>query len=224
MIKKYALILVALLVVPMLLTACSTESRDAAEDYMNALLKGEDEKALGLACESFQEGTQTLLDAYKAQGVISDSVDLKFDLGKGNNQKEIIVTGSFEYRDPALSSEIEAVEFELTEKLGTRIVLEMKEEGDDWCVSEKSEFGTGVTEGEAEEPVVEPTVEPTEEPTVEPTEKPTATVEPTVEPTEEPTVEPTEEPTEEPTVEPTEEPTVEPTEKPAAKATETPTK
>jgi hypothetical protein len=207
--KKFALIVVVLMVVPLLLTACSTKSRDDAEKYMNALLKGENEKALGLACESFKPQTEALLAYYKAQNIDAKSLDLKFDIGKGGNNKEIIVTGSYKYYG---DQTIVALEQELTEKNESRIVLQMKKDGDNWCVSDKSKFGTELDALIAvPAPTVEPTAEPTVEPTVEPTKEPTA--EPTAEPTVEPTVAPTDEPTAEPTAKPTTkpEPTAEPT-------------
>jgi len=133
--KKFALLLVALLVVPALLVACSTESRDAGEDYINALLKGDEEKALELACDSYQEQTQTLLAWYAEQDVHEKSIDLKFDVGKAGNEKEIIATGSYEYGDPDMPRE-----WVLSEKKNTRIVLDMEKDGDDWCVTDESVF------------------------------------------------------------------------------------
>jgi len=135
MTKKFALVLVALLVVPLVIAACGTESRDAAEDYVIAAIKGEDDKALGLACDSFKEGTQTLLAYYKEQDIHPKTIDLKFDIGKGNNQKEIIVTGSYKYWAADMPRE-----FELTEKNKSRIVLDMKKVSGDWCATENSEF------------------------------------------------------------------------------------
>ncbi len=133
--KKFALLLVALLVVSALLVACSTKSRDAGEDYVNALLKGDDQKALGLACASFQDQTQVLLDWYREQNVHQKSIDLKFDIGKANNQKEIIATGSYDYGDPDLPRQ-----WVLSEKKNTRIVLDMAKVNGDWCVTDKSVF------------------------------------------------------------------------------------
>jgi len=182
--KKFALIVVVLMVVPLLLTACSTKSRDDAEKYMKALLKGEDQKALDLACDSYKPQTEALLAFYKAQNIDVKNLDLKFDIGKGGNNKEIIVTGSYKYYG---SQTVVALEQELTEKNDTRIVLQMKKDGDNWCVSDKSKFGA-----ELDAAIAAPAAEPTAEPTVEPT------AEPTVEPTAEPTVEPTAEPTKAP--------------------------
>lgn len=136
MVKRFGWVMVVLITASLMLTACGTESRDAGEDYVNALLKGDNEKALGLACESFKAGTETLLAAYAAQGIDEDSIDLKLDIGKGGNQKEIIVTGSYEYGD-----ETRPLEYELSEKLDSRIVLDMEEQDGDWCVTEDSEFG-----------------------------------------------------------------------------------
>lgn len=167
--KKFALIVVVLMVVPLLVTACSTESRDEAEKYMKALLKSEDQKALDLACDSFKPQTEALLAMYKAQKVDVKSLDLKFDIGKGGNSKEIIITGSYKYYG---DQDVVALEQELTEKNKTLIVLQMKEEGGNWCVSDKSEFGEEIDallEGTAAEPAEEPAAEATEEPTAEPT-------------------------------------------------------
>jgi hypothetical protein len=167
MAKRFVLVLVVL--VALLLTACSSESKDTAKDYMEAVLKGNQDKALELACESFQDQTESLLAYYPAAYPFldTDSIDLKYDVGKGNNQKEIIVTGSFKYgadKNAANYSQEDQKEFELIEKDQTRIVLWMAKVGDDWCVSDKSEFG-GVefAAGEAsEEPAAEPTAEATE--------------------------------------------------------------
>ena len=193
MTKRSSLILVVLLlVVPTLLTACSTESRDAAEDYMEAVLKGDEAKATANACEDHQDNTIALIEFYDATYENIVELDLKYDLGKGNNQKEVIVTGSFKYiktvdltdlgvdvaafGDEWFSiddlddedydiDEDEYKEIELAENENTRIVLEMKEEGDDWCVSAESEFeGTvlAVEEVEAESEDVEAEAEDAE--------------------------------------------------------------
>jgi hypothetical protein len=168
--KRLALVLVALLVTPLLLTACSTASRNTAEDYMNALLKGDDAKALDLACDSFKAGTQTLLAWYKQQQVDEKSVDLQFDIGKGGNTSEIIVTGSYNYGDPKFLQE-----YVLEEQFNTRIVLWMEKTGGKWCVSNKSKFGTEIDAALASAAVEQPTAQPTEQPTAEPTGTPAAT-------------------------------------------------
>jgi hypothetical protein len=168
--KRLALALVALLVTPLLLTACSTASRDTAKDYLNALLKGDDEKALGLACDSFKAGTQSLLAWYKQQGVDEKSVDLQFDIGKGGNSKEIIVTGSYQYGDPNFLRE-----YDLKEKDDTRIVLLMQKTGGKWCVTDKSKFGGEIDAVLAGAPAEQSATQPTEQPTAEPTAEPTAT-------------------------------------------------
>lgn len=170
MTKRLALILVALLIIPLLLTACSNASRNTARDYMNALLKGDDAKALGLACDSFKTGTQTLLAWYKQQQIDAKSVDLQFDIGKGNNTKEIIVTGSYQYGDPSFQRE-----YILREKDNTRVVLWMEKTGGKWCVTDKSEFGAEVEAALTGAPAEQPAAQPTEEPTAQPTEEPTAT-------------------------------------------------
>ncbi|HML21526.1 MAG TPA: hypothetical protein PKD09_07765 [Aggregatilinea sp.] len=143
--KRFGLVLVALLIVPMLLTACSTESRDVAEDYMNALLKGDSAAAQKYACDSFQDQTASLAEMYSVQNI--HNKDLKFDIGKGNNQEEIIVTGSYLVGPENDADEVELAQKvhneETNEDLDTRIVLWMADE-DGWCVSDKSDFGDGV--------------------------------------------------------------------------------
>lgn len=212
--KKFALILVVLLIVPLLLSACSTKSRDNARDYMNAVLKGDDQKAQKLACTSYQSQTTALLAWYKSQKVDTNNIDLKFDIGKGNNQNEIIVTGSYKYGEKDLLRE-----WELSENKDTRIVLWMKKESGNWCVSDKTKLGKEL-DAIVAQPAATPTAEPTAEPTAQPTEQPT--VEPTAQPTEQPTVEPTAQPTEKPTEQPTAEPTAKPTEQPTAAPTTKP--
>ncbi len=142
--KRFGLVLAALLVVSALLAACSTESRDAAEDYMKALLRGDQAKAQELACESFKDQTAALGEAYAALGILKDKIDLKFDVGKGQNREEIIVTGAYKYGDST-----DPKEFELTEKNKSRVVLWMKKSGGKWCVSEKSVFGVMQPEASA---------------------------------------------------------------------------
>jgi hypothetical protein len=143
--KRFGLVLAALLVVSALLAACSSESRDTAEDYMKALLRGDQAKAQELACESFKDQTAALGEAYAAQGVLKDKIDLKFDVGKGQNREEIIVTGAYKYGDTN-----DPMEFELTEKNNSRVVLWMKKSGSKWCVSEESEFGVMQPEAAAQ--------------------------------------------------------------------------
>lgn len=166
--KRFGLVLVALLIVPLLLSACGTESRDVAEDYLDALLKGDSTTAQKYACDSFQEQTAALSEQYGAQNV--HDKDLKFDIGKGNNQEEIIVTGSYwigpedDADEIELASSVRSVDSD--ESRDTRIVLWMKEEGD-WCVSDESEFGddivlapsapTGSEPAVTEEPVADAT-------------------------------------------------------------------
>jgi len=170
MTKRLALVLVALLITSLLLTACSNASRNAAKDYMNALLKGDDAKALGLACDSFNAKTQTLLAWYKQQLIDEKSVDLQYDIGKGGNTKEIIVTGSYMYGDPSFQRE-----YVVREKDNTRIVLWMEKTGGKWCVTDKSEFGAEIDAALAGAPAEQPATQPTQEPTAEPTLEPTAT-------------------------------------------------
>lgn len=127
--------LAALLVIPLLLTACDTASRDAGEKYVQAVMTGDEAEAAKYACDNFAEQTQTLLAFYKNQGIHTDSLDLKYDIGKAGNTSEIIVTGSYQYGDPEAPRE-----WELTEKLKHRIILDMTKRGSDWCVSDGSVF------------------------------------------------------------------------------------
>jgi hypothetical protein len=166
---RLALILVALLVTPLLVTACSTASRNTAEDYMNALLKGDDAKALDLACDSFKAGTQTLLAWYKQQQVDEKSIDLQFDIGKGSNTSEIIVTGSYMYGDPKFLQE-----YAIEEQYNTRVVLWMEKTGGKWCVTNKSRFGTEIDAALASAAAAQPTEQPTAEPTGTPTATPSS--------------------------------------------------
>jgi hypothetical protein len=155
--KKLAFILVLLLVVPSALTACSSASVDAATSYVNAVLKGNVEQAQKYACESYQDETQSFTALYtnlsEAQLAVRN-IDLKFDTGKGNNQKEVIVTGSYdivqlnaqgeEVPDSADEYILAAATVDKrdvdqdgddTEKIDTRILLTMKEVSGKWCVA-----------------------------------------------------------------------------------------
>ncbi|WP_119067434.1 hypothetical protein [Aggregatilinea lenta] len=167
--KRFGLILAALLIVPMLLSACGSESRDTAEDYVDALLKGDAATAQKYACDSFQDQTAALAEQYGAQNV--HEKDLKFDIGKGNNQEEIIVTGSYLIGPENDADEVEMASAVRTvgsdDSRDTRIVLWMQEDGDDWCVSDRSEFGDDMQispESMESEPVM------TEEPVADATE------------------------------------------------------
>lgn len=154
--KKVAFVLVVLLVVPVLLTACGSESQDTAKDYIEAVLEGDVEEAQKYACDDFQEQTvvliETLPDVSETHAV--RNVDLKFDLGKGNNQKEVIITGSYDIVSLNASGKVIAdseVEYEVAasvrdkrdvdgddddgEKIDTRMLAEMVKSDGDWCVS-----------------------------------------------------------------------------------------
>lgn len=152
--KRLGFILVTLLIVPMLLTACDSKSPEKAEDYLNAVLKGDVPAAQALACdEEFAAKTEALSNAYsnRFDGMVidKDTVDLKFDIGKGMNNKEIIVTGSFLYvlaqeNEQEVAEEVDTaieIKYELSGEEETRIVLIMEQDGDDWCVTGESEFG-----------------------------------------------------------------------------------
>ena len=155
--KRFGL-LAAVLAVSLLLTACGSDSTDAAKDYMEAVLKGDAEAAQKVACDSFQKGTAALVAisaglAEESRGV--RNIDLKYDLGKGNNAKEIIVTGSYDIvrlseagtviAGSALQYELAAVvrdrhdvdgDGDYENRINTRIVLTMDKDGDDWCVAD----------------------------------------------------------------------------------------
>lgn len=140
--KRLGLALVALLLVPMLLAACGSESRDVAEEYVEAVLEGDAETAQSLACDSFKDRSAALAQQYSALNV--HGRDLKYDIGKGNNQNEIIVTGSYMVGPENDADQVElaqAVRASGGESVDTRIVLWLSEEGDDWCVNEDTQFG-----------------------------------------------------------------------------------
>ncbi len=159
--KKLALLLVALLLASVLLTACESESQDAAKDYIDALLNGEIENAEGFTCDDFEVQIVSLEDStdlYANLPGLGDSheirnIDLKYDLGKGNNPRELIITGSYDIVEIdeqgrlIPDSETQYVlasavrdrrdidrDGDVTERIDTRILLEMREDGDDWCV------------------------------------------------------------------------------------------
>ncbi|MBN1680830.1 MAG: hypothetical protein JW966_11105 [Anaerolineae bacterium] len=148
MAKRFGLVLAALLVVSSLLAACGTETRDTGKDYMKAVLDGNGEKAEGLACDDFKDTTRALAEAYAALDI--NDVDLKYDIGKGSNEKEVIVTGSYKIGKGNDADEIELASTvrivdeesgEETEERDTRIVLWLDKDGDDWCVSAETELG-----------------------------------------------------------------------------------
>lgn len=154
--KKVALVLVVLLVVPVLLTACGSESQDTAKDYITAVLEGDVEEAQKYACDEFKDQTVVLVETLPGVGENKAvrNIDLKFDLGKGNNQKEVIITGSYDIvtlnvsgkvvADSAMSYEVAASvrdkrdidgDGDENEKMDTRILAEMVESDGDWCVA-----------------------------------------------------------------------------------------
>jgi hypothetical protein len=155
--KRYGLLLAVLLLTALTLSACGSDSTETAKDYMDALLKGEVETAQKYACESFQEGTANLAAmsaALAEQNRQIRNIDLKYDIGKGNNAKEVIVTGSYDVVQLTAAGTMIAdseVEYELAasvrdkrdvdgdgdveEKINTRIVLTMDKDGDEWCVA-----------------------------------------------------------------------------------------
>jgi hypothetical protein len=144
--KRLGFVLVVMLIVPLLLSACGAESKDTAEDYMNAILKGDEDKALELACESFKDETSALVAFFGGGFPFFDeeSIDLKYDVGKGNNANEIIVTGAFNYGidpdDPTTRNDPPR-EYIISGGEGTLIILWLDEDDGDWCVNDSTEFG-----------------------------------------------------------------------------------
>jgi hypothetical protein len=155
--KKLAFILVLLLVVPSVLTACGSGSVDNAKTYVEAMLKGDAAGAEKVACDGYQDDTQALVDGYAALADMNEAirnVDVTYDIGKGNNQKEVIVTGSYdivelnaqgkvivdsEQQYVLAASTVDRHDLDQdgddTDRINTRIVLTMKKSGGDWCVA-----------------------------------------------------------------------------------------
>ena len=155
--KRYGIVLAVLLLTALVLSACGSDSTETAKDYMQALLKGETETAQKYACDSFQESTAELAAmsaALAEQNRQVRNIDLKYDIGKGNNAKEVIVTGSYDIVQLNEAGKMIAdseVTYELAasvrdkrdvdgdgddeEKINTRIVLTMQQDGDSWCVA-----------------------------------------------------------------------------------------
>lgn len=155
--KRYGVLLAVLLITALTLSACGSDSTGAARDYMQAVLKGETETAQKYACEAFQEGTASL--AAKSAALAEENrmirnIDLKYDIGKGNNAREVIVTGSYDIVELNQAGQMipdSQVQYELAasvrdkrdidgdgdteEKVNTRIVLTMEKDGDEWCVA-----------------------------------------------------------------------------------------
>ncbi len=147
MTKRFGLLLVALLIGSALLSACSTESRDTAEDYVKAVLKGDTSKAQDLACSQAMKDQTAQFISDNVTGRNVHGLDLKYDMGKGGNNKEIIVTGAFKVGPKDDSHEVVVAESlrdtndvngngDKDESLEARIVLTMKKDGGDWCVEE----------------------------------------------------------------------------------------
>ena len=165
MMKRFGLVVVALLIMPMVLTACASDSRDAAKDYMEAVLKGNVDEAQKLACESYQDQTAALAQVYGPLGITD--IDLKYDIGKGNNQEEVIVTGAYTIGEGDDADEVELAssvrEAGEEEARDTRIVLDLKKDGDDWCVeSADLKDNMAVPAAEEAEPVATEEAAPAE--------------------------------------------------------------
>ena len=140
--KRFAFVLVVLLAVPMLLTACGADTPDVAEDFVNAVLEGNADAAAEAACESYQDQARELAAGFVDLNV--HDIDLKYDVGKGNNVEEVIVTGSYKFGTGDTVREVELAasvrERETDELVDTRIVVWLDENGDDWCVTEETQW------------------------------------------------------------------------------------
>lgn len=135
---KKSFVLLSLLVVSLLLTGCAADTPEVAEDYSEALLQGDAQAAQQVACEAFQDRTGELA-AYFGQQDIRD-LDLKYDIGKGGREEEVIVTGSFNY-----GPEDSAREVKLEERgIDTRIIVWLDKTGDEWCVNDTTTVGEGL--------------------------------------------------------------------------------
>ena len=155
--KKLAFALVLLLVLSSVLTACSSGSEDDAKTYVEAMLKGDVAGAQEAACDGYQDDTQALVDGYAALADVHEkiqNIDLTYDIGKGHNEKEVIVTGSYDIVELNAQGKViadSAQQYVLaastvdrhdmnhngddTERINTRIVLTMAKSGGKWCVS-----------------------------------------------------------------------------------------
>jgi hypothetical protein len=155
--KKLAFILAMLLVLTSVLTACSSQSADTGKEYVEAVLKGDAAAAQKVACDSNQDNTVALVEGYAALADVheaSQNVDLKYDIGKGDNQKEVIVTGSYDIVELNAQGKVipdSAQQYVLaastvdrhdldqdgdnTDRVNTRIVLTMAKSGGKWCVA-----------------------------------------------------------------------------------------
>lgn len=171
MTKRFGLVLVVLMLVAMVLGACSSDTKDVAEDFTEAMLKGNVDKVQEKACESFKDAAAAEAALYGQLDI--QNLDLKYDVGKGQNTKEIIVSGSFDVGKGDDAQEFELVasfrdtqRIDESELIDTRIVVMLEKEDGDWCVGDKTELGEkslklqgllGLTEPQNEE------VETTEE-------------------------------------------------------------
>ncbi|NLX10538.1 MAG: DUF4878 domain-containing protein [Chloroflexi bacterium] len=140
--KRFAFVLVVLLAVPMLLTACGADTPDVAEDFVNAVLEGNADAAAEAACESYQDQARELAAGFSGMNV--HDIDLKYDIGKGNNVKEVIVTGAYKFGTGDVVSEVELAasvrERETGELADTRVVVWLEEVDDEWCVTDETQW------------------------------------------------------------------------------------
>ncbi len=201
MLKKFALVLVALLVVPTVLTACSSDSADTAKDYVEAILNGNTDEAQKLACDSYQDATAALVEtnnAWVGENAAIRNIDLKYDNGKAGNDEEVIVTGAYDVVEMNEQGKMVADsedEYELAastrdkrdlnqngddmDKINTRLVLEMREQDGDWCVLDAKGGYFSPDLGEEGEEVEPAESDATEEATEEPAEEATPEAEAT---------------------------------------------
>ncbi len=166
--RRYPLLLVGLLLLAALLSACGVASEEAAQKYMEALLAGNAAEAQKYACDTFQEQTATLAEEVARladQQLAIQNIDLKYDIGKTHNAKEVLVTGAFDVvrlredgnpiPDSEMTYEIAASvrdKYDLDgdgddeELINTRIRLDMEEVDGEWCVAslEGGYFGQGI--------------------------------------------------------------------------------
>jgi hypothetical protein len=156
--RRYALLLVVgLLLLSALLSACGAASEDAAKKYMDAVLAGNAAEAQKYACEDFQDQTAAFAQqvAQLADRQLAlQNANLQYDIGKKNNANEVLITGAFDVarlrEDGSVIPDSE-MEYELAasvrdkhdldgdgddeELINTRIRLDMQEKDGDWCVA-----------------------------------------------------------------------------------------
>ncbi|GEM_PF-1144482 len=166
--RSMGLLVAGLLLLSALLSACGAASEEAAQKYMDALMAGNAGEAQKYACDNFQDQTAAYADEVARlaeQQLAIQNVDLKYDIGKKHNTKEVLVTGSFEIvrlREDGNPIPDSGMEYEVAasvrdkydldgdgddeELINTRIRLDMEEVDGEWCVAnlEGGYFGQGI--------------------------------------------------------------------------------